>query len=254
MIGALVTWCRRKLHEYSIVPGWISEHAVPKVITLSLVLPFLSYANDNIVACVGFGSCVCLIIHHYDPMKKQVYIPVQDISLILLNLNLTLIYIRYFVSLVENNIRSYFLLSDLLYIPLWVISDEILFTINHYILHTRFLYKYIHRIHHKYKITSAWTTFYSHPVDNLFIVVYYLIMPYIMLRNGYVCSASVIGCFIFIGSVTFIGSHHSIGEGNGTEHLIHHQKPRTNYSNFGPIDKLLGTYEKRKDMKNISMC
>ena len=53
---------------------------------------------------------------------------------------------------------------------LWAGCDEVFFFCGHFLLHRKFLYRHIHKIHHKFKVTSAWTSFYAHPLDNLFVM------------------------------------------------------------------------------------
>lgn len=56
----------------------------------------------------------------------------------------------------------------LYHLCLAVALEEVLFFSVHFTLHSRFLYRHIHKIHHEYKETIAITTHYVHIVEHLF--------------------------------------------------------------------------------------
>ena len=132
---------------------------------------------------------------------------------------------------------------ELVYIVLWIISDEILFFIGHKLLHNPILYR-IHKVHHKFKITNCWTTFYSNPLDNLFVMVAAIILPVIMMRYNYNFSAPSLSIYLHIAVTTFISSHHTTFTNKiikNTPHLLHHKLFNINYGNLWFLDYVSGS-------------
>lgn len=51
---------------------------------------------------------------------------------------------------------------------IWIILEDITFALVHRALHTPFLYKHIHKVHHTYTSTIALAGLYSHPIEHIF--------------------------------------------------------------------------------------
>ena len=133
---------------------------------------------------------------------------------------------------------------------IWVMGIEIQFFIIHKILHNNYLYKYIHKIHHKFKITNCLTSFYSHPIDNL-LVTWTAFNPIIvMVKLGYTFSITTISFYIILILCIFISSHHTFIINNNivvTNHYLHHLKTNINFGNFLITDSI---YQKIIDIFN----
>jgi hypothetical protein len=89
-------------------------------------------------------------------------------------------------------------------------------------------------MHYKFIITNSFTTFYSHPIDNLFIIWNTFLPMIVMSHLGFVFSAIAVNMFISSHS-TFQKNHKIIG----TNHLLHHTKICINFSNFGILDMIM---------------
>ena len=100
------------------------------------------------------------------------------------------------------------------------------------------------------------TTFYSHPLDNLFMLLSATVLPMYMLTHGWVVSTPTITIYGYMSLVIFISSHHVISvddkEIKGTPHMMHHIKNRVNYSNFLWLDDWLGTKDECKSSTKYS--
>lgn len=151
--------------------------------------------------------------------------------------------------------------SEMLLPVLWAISDEVLFFVGHRVLHTPWLYERYHKMHHKFTTTSAWTSFYAHPLDHQFVMWAAFVLPAAMLGGplGTQCSAATLALFMHGAATTFIGSHHCVDVAThdggmrpfGTEHLIHHLRFRVNYGNFIFLDWLSGTMRRWSDEETL---
>ena len=175
--------------------------------------------------------------------------------MISLNIFLTVGSFAFFIHLCGGGIAPVGSLCEippvqLLFVPLWTFADEVLFYNVHRLAHRRQIYNhplFAHKMHHKFKVTSGWTSFYAHPADMLVAIIWAgLAMP--AMQMGWLkheVAAPVVAVFVFGATVTFIASHHTAaGEAGaeGMEHLQHHLRFNVNYGNFAIFDKLFGSY------------
>ena len=105
-------------------------------------------------------------------------------------------------------------------------------------------------MHHKFKVTSAWTSFYAHPIDHLVSVLCItLLVPFFQLYYlQHKIEVPIFTIYITGALSTFISSHHvKYGQHNlhGTDHLEHHMLFNYNYGNFAFFDKIYGSYKKK---------
>lgn len=55
-----------------------------------------------------------------------------------------------------------------MHIIFFMICEDFGFFWSHYILHSPFLYKHIHKIHHEYESPFSLAAEYSHPIEYVF--------------------------------------------------------------------------------------
>lgn len=156
------------------------------------------------------------------------------------------------------------------FIPL-SFTFEIIFDFFHYFSHrllheNKFLYKNIHKIHHKFQYPCAITTFYQHPIDILLAnslptifafyltntyfydnqinsLEYHLLMNYKVLVEisghcGKITNTSSFSQFIWLPKILGIDLHIK-------DHDKHHSDNNCNYSKrFSLFDKIFNTYKK----------
>jgi sterol desaturase/sphingolipid hydroxylase (fatty acid hydroxylase superfamily) len=142
---------------------------------------------------------------------------------------------------------------------------EIIFDLFHYLSHlllhkNTYLYKNIHKIHHKFKYPSSITTFYQHPVDiilsNLIPII--ITMYIIPVKPTYFQYIMISTYKIFSEISGHLGKHtKSISfsqfiwlpkllniELKIEDHDLHHSNNNCNYGKrFSLYDKIFGTYK-----------
>lgn len=136
-------------------------------------------------------------------------------------------------------------------IPLGTIGFDAWFYWQHRLLHTRWLFRHCHAIHHKTRNPTPFAAFAHHPVETLLEDLYFLmlilVVPMHPLAFGAVgLHAFVLGVLGHMGFEFFpkgFTRHWLLGLHNtGTHHNLHHTQPRGNYSlYFNWWDKLMGT-------------
>lgn len=143
-------------------------------------------------------------------------------------------------------LRDYLLSSLQPYNPVYNIYSTImilftsglLFYVFHLILHTSYLYKRIHKIHHEFIIPVSPSSLYAHPIEHILCNNLSFLIPYIYFGTTYTLTIIL----IIFGSIMVTTSHVNHKFSFLTDsHLIHHQKFKYNYG-FGEIyDKIFNT-------------
>ncbi|GMH70610.1 hypothetical protein TrRE_jg10603 [Triparma retinervis] len=211
---------------------------------------------------IGIGFC--LLLHHFMPNKFKATLTMNDRLVIWTNLFMTAAYAKVYIHyasltghLVPVNSYTDIPPHEVLYVLLFILSDEVIFFLVHKWAHTKSVYGswwYGHKMHHKFLNTSAWTSFYANPVDHfLSVLTAALLLPMLMMKNGIDISVPTLTAFMFGAVTTFVGSHHCVvkeekgkKKAGGGDHLVHHQKFTVNYGNFGYFDFWYGSYVGKK--------
>ena len=219
---------------------------VPKLVSFVGGIYFLPTKHSDMPTFLALGLLITLLLHHVSPNKTAVTHDPSDVVVITVNILMTAVVALAFVHYAEAGITSVDSLMDIplyqyLFIPLWILVDEILFFFIHRFAHRPGIYEHCHKLHHKHKITSSWTSFVAHPLDHLVAVLgAALISPFLMLRLNVQATAPIVAMFLYGAIVTFINSHHTTvgtdGKPEGGDHLLHHTRFTVNYSNFGFFD------------------
>ena len=179
-------------------------------------------------------------------------------------------FIETFTSLI---VKSYIIenktdiFNDLIYFIPISFYYEIIFDffhyITHYISHSKYIYPYTHKLHHKHKYPIPILTFYHHPLDLIITnMIPNLITIYLCFSNISLFQYKLISTY-----KTFIEiSGHSGKQYNGSsfiqffwlpkffnihlkteDHDLHHSANNCNYGKrFTLYDKIFGTYKKLK--------
>jgi len=144
----------------------------------------------------------------------------------------------YYVQGLLDPSQNYFL-TDLIRLGVTLLVEEVLFYYFHRLLHTRFLYQYVHKKHHEWISPSPYSTLYAHPFEHfLSNILPVLLSPLITGLHWdwivwWVRLANINGILAHCG----LKLPFSVNE----RHDLHHRLRAFNYGVFGWIDKIHGT-------------
>jgi sterol desaturase/sphingolipid hydroxylase (fatty acid hydroxylase superfamily) len=135
-----------------------------------------------------------------------------------------------------------------------IIAEDFMFYFGHRLLHSKYLYKYIHKVHHEHTVVFSLASEYCHPLEFLIAnVVPYATGPFLL--SGYIhCYTHMcwIVIRIFEGSVAHSGYDFPVSLSNlfpltveSDFHNYHHLNFKDNYGSFFKIwDYICGTVNK----------
>lgn len=110
---------------------------------------------------------------------------------------------------------------------LLILISDFLFYWLHYLMHCRWLYKYIHKIHHEWKAPVACRALYAHPVEHIFGNVFPFYAPIYLL--GLSWGTLLLWTIVTSINTTFVHSGYSFYLLGNDKHDLHHQKFNVNY-------------------------
>ncbi|KAH7638479.1 aldo-keto reductase family 1 member b10-like protein 1 [Dermatophagoides farinae] len=152
-------------------------------------------------------------------------------------------------SLIMNNLpfdRNYRVppVSTIIYhLVVFVFLQEITFYYLHRLLHYKFFYRFIHKIHHKWQAPIAISALYCHPFEHFLAnLVPVLIGPFLMLSHR-----STISIWLLIVHIVTLNDHsgyHFPLMPSPEFHDYHHLMFNQNFGRMGFLDYFHGTSER----------
>lgn len=197
---------------------------------------------DNFISY--WGTCLLLflydkIVHNKIFSGKKVYHLPDSLSKIFLIVLFNQAVVTFPIFFLIKDIYEgdgLFEISNLYKFPLVLLVHEFMFYYLHYFLHTPYLFTKIHHIHHRWRYPIAISTFYTHPLEQLFVNV----LPIVI--SGLICNLNFSTMrFWHIFSIlnSTILAHGGFDyKGRTSFHDIHHKNIKYNYGTIGFFDKL----------------
>lgn len=137
---------------------------------------------------------------------------------------------------IEENAKG--LLYTILQVVALVVLSDMWFYMSHYVCHAvPWLYKWVHKTHHRFPIPSALTTFYCSPIEMIVVNSGTAMVPTIILYMlGCPLTIPVYRAWVTAGIVFGVTSHSYEDQ----KHTIHHKRLNVEYG-FLFMDWLFGT-------------
>mmetsp|Transcript_1990 Transcript_1990/g.7194 ORF Transcript_1990/g.7194 Transcript_1990/m.7194 type:complete len:252 (-) Transcript_1990:35-790(-) len=114
--------------------------------------------------------------------------------------------------------------------------EEMLFFYAHWMLHHRAIYRYVHKVHHLWKMPVGVAALYAHPVEHLLANILPSYIGGLLVGAHY----HVMLVWTAVASINVVKAHCGYPRGSVT-HDDHHQWFNCNYGNFDWFDRVHGT-------------
>ncbi|KMP04841.1 sterol-4-alpha methyl oxidase [Coccidioides immitis H538.4] len=225
-------------------PGWIEGVGSAAVQFFGFILPGLGFLAFDILKPASFASrkiqqpCK-------QPSKQQM---LSCLGLVFGN-QLFLIASHFFLLRISNYELTPFRMDSQLPSILEVVINcavgailrDVVFYYVHRLMHTKILYRRIHRIHHEFRAPIALAAIYSHTIDHVLVNAMPIYISMAVQRVHFLTLMLFASVAVFDAAVSHSG--YSLFRLPSVEnHDIHHEKGNINFGILGVMDWLHGTH------------
>ncbi|NNJ89625.1 MAG: sterol desaturase family protein [Eudoraea sp.] len=153
------------------------------------------------------------------------------------------------VTLRYNTIPEYGIGYFFISLGLMIVLHDTYFYWTHRLIHHRYLFKYVHKVHHQFTNPTPWSAFSFHPLEA---IISMGIIPIIIFCIPWHQSALI----TFVTFMTFYDVYIHLGfdlkqlrmghwQNTAVDHNYHHQNARVNFGLYFTVwDQLMNTYKK----------
>jgi Delta7-sterol 5-desaturase len=134
---------------------------------------------------------------------------------------------------------------------LYILSYEVFFYFSHRMLHTNFLYKHVHHVHHLVRSPTVASIFCFHPLEALAFFIFHI--GFVFLVPIHPTALIISSLFLHQGNVVGHLGYEIFPDkikekwiylNTATGHFLHHQNQNCNYGYaFTVLDKIFKTYK-----------
>lgn len=122
-------------------------------------------------------------------------------------------------------------------IPACIVVDDVLFYHLHRLVHTKLLYKSVHKMHHEFQRPIAAASLWAHPAEHIFVNIFPPVAAALIVKSNFLTAF----LWFSIASTNVVLSHSR--SSNGGSHGYHHVDGRCNFgSGLYLCDRLYGTF------------
>ena len=179
----------------------------------------------------------------YSNLQKQHYL-LSLIMFIVVNTIAFELYIQGYTKLHLIHKNLIFMPIDILFS---LLINNFFYYYYHRLVHTKYLYKYIHSYHHAFLTPEPFDSLIGHPLDHSCSAIFQ-ILPMFIYRMHLISFLAYSSLLSLIGLWDHSGIKFKFGKYSSVDHHIHHMHPSKNFSTGFPIlifDILHGTYQEK---------
>jgi len=126
------------------------------------------------------------------------------------------------------------------------VLTEILFFSAHRALHTKWLYRHVHVVHHRFRAPTAWSAQFAHPIEYIFGNMIPIAVPLLIVAPD-VLTLWNFGLLALVNTQLVHSGYQLALSPWAIAHDLHHFKVNVNYGSIGLMDRIFGTRLLRVD-------